>query len=95
MIKADSNYSIIHTENGCKYLTSKTLKHWQTALAHPFFFRIHKSYIINLQQLEQYNFAENMVTLSSMKIPVSRDKKSKLKAILKAQNVALKINFTK
>ena len=47
MIQADSNYSHIYLLNGESFLTSKTLKYWQTKCAVSYIQRIHKSFLIN------------------------------------------------
>jgi two-component system LytT family response regulator len=45
---ADSNYTQIHLADGSKVLASRTLKDIEMILHQPNFFRIHHSYLINL-----------------------------------------------
>jgi two-component system, LytTR family, response regulator len=64
MLAAEGSYCQIYLNNGEKLLTSKNLKHFEDRLAHiPFFFRSHKSYMINLKKVLEYNKSENNVVL--------------------------------
>lgn len=47
------NYATVKLNNGEALLTRKTLKEWQQALPESTFFRIHRSTIINLEQVEK------------------------------------------
>ncbi len=51
--KADDNYTEIFLENK-KYLVSKTLKYFEEALRDFPFARIHKSYLVNVNEVLQY-----------------------------------------
>jgi two-component system LytT family response regulator len=55
-VEGSVNYSIIHTQEGSKYLSSKTLKQMQNLLTKAKFIRIHKSHIINT------NFVKRILT---------------------------------
>jgi two-component system, LytTR family, response regulator len=56
MIKGEAAYSEIYLSNGNKLLASRNLKHFEEMLADiPIFFRSHKSYIINMNHVLQYN----------------------------------------
>ncbi|MFN8393729.1 MAG: LytTR family DNA-binding domain-containing protein [Bacteroidia bacterium] len=62
-IEAMESYCIVHALDR-KYMVSKNLKHFETLLATvPEFFRVHKSWLVNLQHLQQYNKAEMSVLL--------------------------------
>ena len=50
---AESNYTKIHLSDGSKVLASKTLKDFETILYQPHFFRIHHSYLINLNYIRR------------------------------------------
>lgn len=55
LIKGEAAYSEIHLSNGSKLLASRNLKHFEDMLKDiPIFFRCHKSYIINRQQVKEY-----------------------------------------
>ena len=48
-ISSNGDYSYIHTSDGQKKLTSKSMKEWETRLPENNFIRIHRETIINLQ----------------------------------------------
>ncbi|MDT0675888.1 LytR/AlgR family response regulator transcription factor [Autumnicola musiva] len=53
--ESDSNYTHIYFSNGYKIITTKTLKHIEKLLTdQPFFFRVHQSFLINLQYASRY-----------------------------------------
>lgn len=75
-IKAEENYSLIHTANK-KYLTLLNLKKVEEVLMkYPQFLRIHKSYIVSLPRVERVS--SNTVVIANRSIPFSRTSKKKL-----------------
>jgi two-component system, LytTR family, response regulator len=54
-LQADGNYTIIHKRNMQKMVITKTLKDFEEILDEEQFVRIHKSYIVNLQQVKEYS----------------------------------------
>ncbi|QPH39778.1 LytR/AlgR family response regulator transcription factor [Pedobacter endophyticus] len=54
-IEADSNYSVVHFSNKEKITVSKVLREFEELLPTDQFVRIHKSSIINLNHLKEYN----------------------------------------
>lgn len=67
-IEADRNYCRIYTQNK-EYLLSTTLKIMEEKLPTRHFIRVHRSYMVNLTQIEEV--AENHVILESKAIPLS------------------------
>jgi two-component system LytT family response regulator len=64
MLKAEGSYCEIHLQGGEKLLTSKNLKHFEELLsAVPYFFRSHKSFMVNLKTVLEYNKGDNQLTL--------------------------------
>lgn len=75
--ESDGNYSTIFLTDGQKILLTKKLKEVNTLLPQSSFFRIHNSYIINLNKIKEFLKTDGYVVLeSNHKIPVSRQKKS-------------------
>ncbi|AEM70558.1 two component transcriptional regulator, LytTR family [Allomuricauda ruestringensis DSM 13258] len=75
--ESDGNYSTIFLSDGQKILLTKKLKEVNTLLPQSSFFRIHNSYIINLNKIKEFLKTDGYVVLeSNHKIPVSRQKKS-------------------
>jgi PAS domain S-box-containing protein len=52
--EADSNYTIFFMVDGRQILVSQTLKEYEQPLARYRFFRIHHSYLININMIKQY-----------------------------------------
>lgn len=46
-LQADCNYTIVHTHTH-KYISSRTLKHYEGILDNKIFIRIHKSHLVNI-----------------------------------------------
>ncbi|MCR9226138.1 MAG: LytTR family DNA-binding domain-containing protein [Flavobacteriaceae bacterium] len=75
--ESDGNYSTIFLKDGQKILLTKKLKEVNALLPESSFFRIHNSYIINLNKIKEFLKTDGYVVLeSNHKIPVSRQKKS-------------------
>ena len=76
--EADRNYTIFRIEDGSKIISTKSLKYYDDLFCDLNFFRIHQSYLINLDFVTSYKKGDepkveiNGVTL----LPVSRNKKS-------------------
>ncbi len=51
---SDANYTIIKMLDGSKRIISRTLKEYDEILSQHNFFRIHQSYLINLNHIEKY-----------------------------------------
>ncbi len=76
--KSDSNYTFVFINNKKKILVSKTLKEIENSLVSQNFFRVHHSYLVNLNFLEKYYRGKSayVVMEGGKQIPVSRNKKS-------------------
>lgn len=75
--ESDGNYSTIFLADGQKIVLTKKLKEVNQLLPSDSFFRIHNSYIINLNKIKEFLKTDGYVILkSNHKIPVSRQKKS-------------------
>lgn len=77
-LKADGNYTEIHTSDGKKILSSKTLKHFHQILEGTFFLRSHQSYLVNVSHLIKLNIHQGceMVMDCGSIIPVSKSRQS-------------------
>ena len=74
--KADDNYTEIFLENK-KILVSKTLKYFEEALANFPFARIHKSYLVNVNEVVKYKRGKggSVVVSNGKELLVSASKK--------------------
>ncbi|WP_316812430.1 LytTR family DNA-binding domain-containing protein [Pedobacter heparinus] len=77
-IAADSNYSIFYFANKDKITVSKVLKEYEEILPDNQFVRIHKSSIVNLNYLKEYNSKNGLEVIlkNGEKIAVSRRRAS-------------------
>lgn len=77
-IEADSNYSIFHFANKDKITVSKVLKEYEEILPDNQFVRIHKSSIVNLNYLKEYNSKNGLEVIlkNGDRIAVSRRRAS-------------------
>ncbi|MCT4630281.1 LytTR family DNA-binding domain-containing protein [Winogradskyella sp.] len=75
--ESDGNYSTFHLTNSKKILLTKKLKEVNELLPKDHFFRIHNSYIVNLDKIKEYIKSEGYVVLEgNYKIPISRMKRT-------------------
>ena len=75
--EGDGNYCSIFLENGQKLFMTQILKTVEEKLPKEIFYRVHNSYVINLNKVREYQKTEAYVILTNGKqIPVSRSKKN-------------------
>jgi len=71
-VKADGNYSLIHTDQK-DYLLSVTLKTLEQNLPETHFIRTHRSFVVNLQKVDALHDNQEYLTVGSHDpIPISR-----------------------
>jgi two-component system, LytTR family, response regulator len=63
--KAQESYCKIHLAGNFSYLVSRSLKQMEQILPAELFFRIHKSFLINLNYLHSYKKAEGYIILKN------------------------------
>ncbi len=85
-IEAQDDYVMIHSELG-KHLKKQTMKFYEEHLDINTFYRVHRSYIVNINSIKQMELFEKesyKITMNDgSKIPVSRSGYSKIKELLK------------
>lgn len=75
--ESDGNYCHIYLELDEKLFVTKKLKEIEELLPKNNFFRVHNSFVVNLEKVREYFKTDGYVILSNRKkIPVSRMKKS-------------------
>lgn len=76
-IESEGNYSILNLVNAKQIVLTKKLKEFIEILPETHFFRIHNSYIVNLEKIKEFIKSENYIVLeSNHKIPISRQRKT-------------------
>lgn len=83
--KADDNYTEIYLNSNKKKLVSKTLKHIEAILHKANFARIHKSYLVNVDEVVKYVKGKggSVILSNGKQIMVSASKKSELLSYFK------------
>ncbi len=83
-LQAESNCTRLVFKDGSQYLDTRTLKTYEEELEHHSFFRIHRGYIINLEELEEFMRSEgNQVRLRGGHIlPVARNSVQNLLSLM-------------
>ncbi len=84
-LEADDDYVKIHTADG-SYLKKKTMGYFEDVLDKTQFVRVHRSFIVQIQQvtrIEPYEKENHLAILKSgAKVPISKSGYPKLKSIL-------------
>jgi len=82
--ESDNNYTCIYTADGDKILVSKTLKDYDDMLAGCGFYRVHKSYLINLAHIKRFEKQEGgyVVLTNDLKVPVASRKRDEMLELL-------------
>jgi two-component system, LytTR family, response regulator len=75
--EATGNYTNIHMDDGRKFVVSRTLKEYENLLEEQDFFRIHNSFLINLNCLKKYIRGEGgqVVMNNDQALDVSKSRK--------------------
>ncbi len=83
--KADDNYTEIYLNNKKKKLVSKTLKYFEDALMDSHFSRVHKSYLVNVNEIVKYVKGKggSVVLSNGKQVSVSASRKAELLAFFK------------
>ena len=76
-IQADNNYTYTFTEDE-KYINTSNLGQMEELFSAPNFMRVHRSYIVNLDNLTSIDFSNNKIALGNHIVPFSRSMKDQL-----------------
>ena len=75
--KASDNYTNFYTRSGKHYLVTRQLKEYEELLSAHGFFRIHKTYLVNINHVERINKTDGLTVVMSNQeeLPVAFRKK--------------------
>lgn len=73
-VKSEGDYTFIHTANE-KFINTTRLGELEQLFAAHGFYRIHRSYVVNLTNLTAINTDENYILIGDQPIPISRSTK--------------------
>lgn len=75
-LKASNSYTEFYFNDGKRIVVSKSIKEYNALLNNPYFYKTHRSYIINTKFMSSYQKSDLIITLNnSVKISLSREKK--------------------
>ncbi len=78
LVEGASDYVKLWTRNGRSYLLRQTMKGMEEMLKNWSFYRIHRSYIINLKAIQAIDFVSGEVMILDRTIPMNRNSRSEL-----------------
>ncbi len=84
--KSDSNYTEIVLTTGKKIIASRTLGYFSNILPVEHFFRIHKSYLVNVIHIKKYLKRDGgeVIVANNDLIPVSRNKRDEILKLIQS-----------
>lgn len=80
MLKSDKSYTTIFLKSNQEILVSKTLKEVEKKFMFPQFFRVHNSYLINLNHVKEYlkGLGGELIMTNGLNASISRNRKAEL-----------------
>jgi two-component system LytT family response regulator len=86
-MQSDGPYTNIYSRDGRKVLTSRHLKEYEELLTEFGFFRLHKSFFVNLAEIKQYTKSDGgyVIMSNNDRVDVSDKKKSTLLEMISLQ----------
>lgn len=87
--EADGSYTHFYTADNKVYTTSNNLKKVESILLQATFFRIHRSTLLNLKHVVQFNHTGELVLSNKKKLLVSSRNKTNFLRILKLMNYSI------
>jgi two-component system LytT family response regulator len=80
MLKSDKSYTTIFLKDDKKIVVSKTLKEVEKKFKYSEFYRVHNSYLININHVKEYlkSMGGELIMSNGMSASISRNKKNEL-----------------
>jgi len=78
--EADNNYTIFHLTNGTDLVLSKSLKVYEELLSDSSFYRVHQTYLVNVNAIVAFEKSDggHLLMTNGKSVPVSVTKKKRL-----------------
>ncbi|MBL7773972.1 MAG: response regulator transcription factor [Chitinophagaceae bacterium] len=79
-LESDNTYTYIVVKDGKKYLSTRSLKEIEDELADSHFLRVHRSYVININEIKGFTRGKSATFIMSNKdeIPISQNKRKEV-----------------
>jgi len=88
--QADKDCCLVYLKTNAHFVASERLGQIEKKLTAPKFFRCHKSYIINIQSIREYNHSKNLILLErGFEIPLAHRRKCKFMKLIKNLHIAI------
>ncbi|MGV6861912.1 MAG: LytR/AlgR family response regulator transcription factor [Putridiphycobacter sp.] len=85
LISSDGNYTTVHTTTNKKHVISKNLKKVEDNYFSAFpFFKVHQSFVININHVKTYNSQEVTLT-NNQKCPISNKNKENFMSLMESR----------
>jgi DNA-binding LytR/AlgR family response regulator len=82
LLKGDSNYTTIYLKHGKSKIVARTIKFFEPHLLMQGFLRVHRSYLINPNYIENYDEQYDVLTMANgYEACISRRRKNALKEL--------------
>jgi DNA-binding LytR/AlgR family response regulator len=82
LLKGDSNYTTIYLKHGKSKIVARTLKFFEPHLQTQGFLRVHRSFLINPDYIENYDAQYDVLTMANgYEACISRRRKGALKQL--------------
>ena len=80
MLRADKSYTTVHLIDKRTLLVTKTLKEVEKKFNYPEFFRVHASYLVNMNHVKEFSKKDGdiLTLINELEASVSRNKKNEL-----------------
>lgn len=80
MLKSDKSYTTVYLNTGQEILVSKTLKEVEKKFIFSQFYRVHNSYLINLNHVKEYvkGLGGELIMTNGLRASLSRNRKAEL-----------------
>jgi len=87
--EADGSYTYYYTSDNKKYISSNNLKKVEDLLSNSSFYRIHRSILLNLKHIKQYNINGKLKLTNNKSVTVSHRNKKGFFKIVKLMNYTI------
>lgn len=80
MLKSDKSYTTVFLVDNKEILVTKTLKEVEKRFTYPEFFRVHNSFLVNMNHVKEYlkSLGGELIMSNGMSASISRNKKAEL-----------------
>lgn len=86
--EASGNYTVVHTVNDKKMMISKNLKRVEDMIEVKEFYRVHRSFLVNLNHIKSYTKDGNLILSNDVEILISSRNRKKIVDLLRGYGIS-------